>query len=465
MNRREFSMLAGALGLAPVLGDIAFAQVGDAPRVRKDAATSDAGNDLAAYRKGVAALKKNVNATDYDSWMYWANSHGTPDAIPDAMRKVWYQCEHGTTHFLTWHRAYIFFFETLIREKSGEGSFALPYWNWFGSKQIPADFLSEQVDGHSNALFHPLRLYRDKTLVSAALGQSEFYRFGSMLEGNPHGTVHTMVGGDMGAVETSARDPLFWLHHCNIDRMWSVWLEQDSKHQNPSDSTWLNKQFVFDVAQIKKQRVSDLVAIGGVMNYAYDSLKPAGGSVTPVPLRPSNAVDVPLAQGASTLGQRPLARPLTITRKMPFALKGGSVALDFRVPGGASKRMETMSAPAAKGYSLNLVLKDVQATQAGIQRGVDYRIYLNLPRELKAQFRHDDFYLGSINSFALSHHQGAHPSTLTFDLGSLAPALSRVGQWSNTSVSVSLLSDDTEDTQPLIVIGDVQLLLSDAPLR
>ena len=280
MNRREFSMLAGALGLAPVLGDIAFAQVGDASRVRKDAATSDAGNDLTAYRKGVAVLKKNVNATDYDSWMYWANSHGTPDAIPDAMREVWAQCEHGTTHFLTWHRAYLFFFEVLIREKSGEGSFALPYWNWFGSKQIPAAFLSEQVDGHSNALFHPLRLYRDKTLVSAALGQSEFYGFGSMLEGNPHGTVHTMVGGDMGAAATSARDPLFWLHHCNVDRMWSVWLEQDAKHQNPSDSTWLNKQFVFDVAQTKKQRVSDLVAIGGVMNYAYDSLKPAGGSVT-----------------------------------------------------------------------------------------------------------------------------------------------------------------------------------------
>lgn len=465
MDRRTFGRLALSLGLAPVLGEIAFAQSGTVSRTRRDATSEDAAADIAAYRKGVAELKKNTTATDYDSWMYWANSHGTPNSIPPAMQKVWNQCEHGSTHFLTWHRAYLYFFEALIREKSGEDGFALPYWNWFASKAIPMDFLEEMADGQPNALFHPKRAYKSKTLVDTALGRTTLFDFSSMLEGNPHGTVHVMVGGEMGSVETSARDPIFWLHHCNVDRMWSVWLEQDSLHVNPADSTWLGRQFGFDVGQKKITRVSDLVQTSGSLGYTYDNLKPAGMVPTQVPSRPQGTIEIPLGQAAASLDKQPLSRPLTVSRKMPIALKGGSVALDFSMPRTASGRMETMAAPGTKTPSLTLVLKDVRATPAGIQRGVDYRIYLNLPQAFKDQYRHDDFYLGAINSFALSHHGGAHAQTLTFDLSALAPALGRVGLWSSSRVSVSLVSDDDDAAQSLIEIGDVQLLLSDAPLK
>jgi tyrosinase len=37
-----------------------------------------------------------------------------------------------------------------------------------------------------------------------------------------HNTVHNLIGGDMSA-GTSPNDPLFWLHHANVDRLWSVW--------------------------------------------------------------------------------------------------------------------------------------------------------------------------------------------------------------------------------------------------
>jgi len=37
-----------------------------------------------------------------------------------------------------------------------------------------------------------------------------------------HNLVHTMIGGDMTA-PTSPNDPLFWFHHCNVDRAWARW--------------------------------------------------------------------------------------------------------------------------------------------------------------------------------------------------------------------------------------------------
>ena len=44
----------------------------------------------------------------------------------------------------------------------------------------------------------------------------------SNVESNLHNVVHRWAGGTMGMM-TSPNDPVFWLHHCNIDRLWAVW--------------------------------------------------------------------------------------------------------------------------------------------------------------------------------------------------------------------------------------------------
>jgi tyrosinase len=40
-------------------------------------------------------------------------------------------------------------------------------------------------------------------------------------------------------------DPVFWLHHCNVDRLWEVWIQRDPAHVNPTDPAWLNEVFKF----------------------------------------------------------------------------------------------------------------------------------------------------------------------------------------------------------------------------
>lgn len=42
---------------------------------------------------------------------------------------------------------------------------------------------------------------------------------------NIHNTVHWLIGGDMGTA-TSPNDPIFFLHHCNVDRAWAWWQAQ-----------------------------------------------------------------------------------------------------------------------------------------------------------------------------------------------------------------------------------------------
>jgi hypothetical protein len=51
------------------------------------------------------------------------------------------------------------------------------------------------------------------------------------LEGGVHSTAHNWVGGSM-MTSCSPNDPVFWLHHCNIDRLWAQW------QTRPGDPGW-----------------------------------------------------------------------------------------------------------------------------------------------------------------------------------------------------------------------------------
>ena len=47
------------------------------------------------------------------------------------------------------------------------------------------------------------------------------------MEGNPHGFAHTSFGGMIPESPTAPRDPLFFLLHCNVDRLWAKWQRQN----------------------------------------------------------------------------------------------------------------------------------------------------------------------------------------------------------------------------------------------
>jgi tyrosinase len=216
-----------------------------------DAATAETGPwhpDLDTYARGVALMQALDEDEVPDSWMWAANTHGIP---PDtAPRPAWSQCAHGSHFFLPWHRAYLAWFESTIRRLTGEDDWALPYWDYSDPdddtvRTLPVEFTVETrtVDGEvvPNPLFVPGRspdpIPADDVDLVATLAETRYVRdvpevgfggadrgrFFGTVENLPHNFVHGDIGGLMNRTTTAGRDPIFWVHHANIDRLWEVW--------------------------------------------------------------------------------------------------------------------------------------------------------------------------------------------------------------------------------------------------
>ncbi len=88
------------------------------------------------------------------------------------------------------------------------------------------------------------------------------------LEINPHNRGHNWVGGIMSNPMDSPMDPLFYMHHANIDRIWSEWQEipgnenkkSEVNHENSLLDPWADKWNISNV-----HKISDL----GELTYSY----------------------------------------------------------------------------------------------------------------------------------------------------------------------------------------------------
>ena len=105
------------------------------------------------------------------------------------------------------------------------------------------------------------------------------------LESNPHNSVHGIVGGLM-ASGASPLDPIFMMHHSNIDRLWWVW--NQAGNANSNDPLWTGMEFqnhFFNPdGSPYSPKVSDLFT-PETLGYTYDvgvtaSLSTAAGPTT-----------------------------------------------------------------------------------------------------------------------------------------------------------------------------------------
>ncbi len=260
----------------------------------------DWADEVLWYARGVAAMKARPLAQP-TSWRFYAGMHGfnaarwqelgylfPTDQPPsqELLAMFWRQCQHGSWYFLPWHRGYLLALEANIRAEvvalDGPADWALPYWNYFAPDEaaLPAAFASpDWPDGTGdNPLFVEQRygpngdgdvfVPTDQVNLNA-LGDPDFTGvsgggspgFGGVdtgfshngsphggIETQPHDWVHGLVGGQqaqppetVGAMSdprTAGLDPIFWLHHANVDRLWASWT-QDPTHLDPSQPTWL----------------------------------------------------------------------------------------------------------------------------------------------------------------------------------------------------------------------------------
>jgi Common central domain of tyrosinase/Polyphenol oxidase middle domain len=235
---------------------------------------------------------KALPASDPRSWRFQANIHGTLDP---ASNPLFNQCEHGTLLFLAWHRGYLYYFERILRWAAGDPELTLPYWDWTTAPALPDPYRTPASP--SNPLYDATRMINDGSALppdvvvddlNTALNFVPFPPNGSIgfspsLEGSPHGAVHVLVGGNMGSVPTAANDPIFWLHHGNMDRIWDRWLNLGGGRLNPSDAAFLDTPYSFadETGGTVTVKVRDIIS-SLQLGYRYDDVpNPPNAAVRP----------------------------------------------------------------------------------------------------------------------------------------------------------------------------------------
>ncbi|HEY6961630.1 MAG TPA: tyrosinase family protein [Gaiellaceae bacterium] len=248
-----------------------------APLTRRDVGGLGATDPIiVGYRKAVQAMKA-LPASDPRSWSYQAAIHGT---LASGSHVAWNTCEHGTYYFWSWHRMYLHFFERIVRKYAGDPTWALPYWNYesAGERTLPAPFRDPASPLYVvsrgagwNAGTASLPAWAVDTSTGFAL--TNFTSASSSIEGTPHGNVHVLVGGWMGSVPTAAQDPIFYLHHANIDRLWNLWLALGGGRADPlADATWKTHAFTFFDENANQVTMTgcDVLRAAQQLNYGYE---------------------------------------------------------------------------------------------------------------------------------------------------------------------------------------------------
>lgn len=244
------------------------------------------------FIEAVLALKAkpgNLADNKYDEFVVWHAKTMSTAAGTDSdfsMRNL----AHAGPIFLPWHREFLSRFEQALRDEV-PGVF-IPYWNWeedaesddpkesavwkedfMGGDGDPndddivkngpfKDWVTVELDQHTGEVLgnSVLRRTLGRGFSDILPNQKNVYNmlkydfydtanwdrnsrgFRNALEGwhvpdlgeYGHNTVHLWVGGSM-ELSTSPNDPVFFLNHCNVDRIWSIWQSLQVIEQYPSD--------------------------------------------------------------------------------------------------------------------------------------------------------------------------------------------------------------------------------------
>jgi tyrosinase len=454
------------------------------PRVRRDVQSllseGKAGRQvLDDYAEAIKAMRKRdpgpADPTDPLSWRFQAAIHGFPGLEASINHpQGWGSCRHNSWFFLPWHRVYLYFFERIVQFHLEDETWSLPYWDYTkthddSSRILPEPFRTptsgnelfvKQRDSHVNRQTDPIGLSFASTDARPALSDPDFTIEGADPKGSfaggkvkdvlptmnargaveltPHGLVHGLVGGQnppglMSRFDTAALDPVFWLHHCNMDRLWDVWIQIWGAELLPDDSAWLETKFeFFDRDGTKKRKAIGDILESANLGYVYESTDPPGDMPEPARLRE-------LLAGLGEEARVDMAEPELVgaASAIEFARRS-VVGIDL-----ASPRSRALG-PDATPQRWFLRVEDVTGEQPAAPA---YDIYLNLPESDRAS-DHPELRVGSIASFGIpeaTQRESAHGGigvTDVFEITGVISALRESERWDETSVAVTIVPAD-----------------------
>jgi polyphenol oxidase len=371
---------------------------------------------------------------------------------------------HGSWFFFPWHRAYLHFHERILCKLIGDDTFALPYWDWDSQGRQTFPSVYGDPNDRSNPLFDMLRSAKPNAQISRqavsvgilnrTMNQPRNTLFmGSQndsgaMENAPHGPVHIWTGdtamqsvrNDMGVLATAAQDPVFFAHHDNIDRLWSVWLGLAPTHQNFTATAWLNHGWDFyDENSVWTHiKISDV--LDQVKSLRSDYAKP---SVNPIwkftPRKPASALVA--AAPAEKLAPLVFAAPSAA----PTALGTAPITRDITLPQPHAQAFAALSAEAPAQFVLNVRGISVPSDQQAM-----FNVFLNLPDATPATSTDVPNFVGMVTVLAKSKEGGAHQHAETnaaFDVSDVLGQVKDGGKLAVTLVPVAGEGAPSQDSQ------------------
>jgi tyrosinase len=367
---------------------------------------------ITSLRRGIQAMMSRP-VTDPTSYRFQANIHGTEDTPTNTQEmQSWNQCEHGSFYFFSWHRMYLYFFDRILRAAAQDPNLVLPYWNWGDPAQRTLPLPFRQPADATNSLYiappgRPTALDAGTASLSSAtvddsgafsdvnfetggmLGNgfgggtatpAQFNGATGDLEMQPHNVVHSALGGLMGIVDTAAQDPIFWLHHANIDRLWNHWIQQGGGRTDPTDAAWLNTTFTFydEAGHAVYLTGAEIVDTVGQLNYRYDDDPPP-----PMFIR----FPIVLAENAAASGGERIkleASPATV-----------------RLPLNEQARQALVALAGQPDRKVFLRLQDIRTEKPP---SFYYAIYLN-PQAGQKIDEHTPGFVGNLSLFSMARHR------------------------------------------------------------
>lgn len=433
--------------------------------------TTLANNDpiVTAYRSAVSQMKMLPNS-DRRNWTRQAQIHND-------------FCPHGNWYFLPWHRAYLYYFETIVRELSGYADFALPYWNWTCSPSIPGHFF-----GNNNSLVDNTRTkdandviptsMTGETLLTDILAIPDFSTFGSFpstalrggsgaygeLEGSPHNNIHGWISGNMGGF-MSPLDPVFWCHHNMIERCWWDWNITQGKN-NPSDPDWgnmsLSNMFCDKDGNLLTNLTVGITALMPVLSYQFDDqLFPCAGGL--IGIKPKFKTTVELREFLQKGGGHQLR-----VQDSVIAPISNTLLVQGRTPNRIALPAATTPMLMKKTRSEQRIILKVNKARLVAESDIFVRAYINPPSTGIATTTDSIYYAGSFAFFGDgSHNHGDHSgNTYHIDITNTVEALLRAGIITDRSqLNVVLQAVSINDGKSIpkgkIELSGIEILLSE----
>lgn len=412
----------------------------------------------------VQAMKANTNAADPNSWSYWTNIHVNA-------------CPHGIPYFLGWHRGYLYHFEQQLRAVSGDPGLVLPYWDYYTNATLPAEFTDPRAG-------NPLYVERVNTDVTPALTMAPFspyllnfqrglsQAFEPSIEGAPHNPVHDIIGGVMTGMQSPV-DPIFWLHHANVDRLWVAWVAAGGGRKMPAkSSSYWSGSYAYTAA-LTMPRTQTYDTRTNLKYYYQSEIMPAALPALVKGAEPGESLRAPSAPALATFR---LTNPRATSASTFSAVGALNVSLDERsvsvqLPTSAELGQAIAQAGRSKAVSLAgssirynsvlIVFDNVLLTQGGAAGGYFYNVYLNLPGARNAPSGTTSALIGTLGPFKVTgaaHHRGA-PAQLRYVVTGLVAGMSEV-QISMLTISFVRVNGSNRPDGTVIDIGEVRVELS-----